>query len=486
MINLMEYGLTEKGFVVKPFQVILEEEREAFKAAFGSDIDTSSDSPEGAYIGNQAIKMTQLWEMLGGLFAAGDSDAASGVYLDRLVSLVNVQRNPAEATRVYAALWGNEGTSVHAGHLAKLVSGEQFALQEPIKIGRENLLGFSFKITELVVDTYIFTLDGNPISYTATGDDTEEAIQAGLFDRIEAVLPGIYTAVNSGSDGMEIHSIIGIVPFVLFCDDPKIEIASLGSEGIYKAVIPGPTFAAIRTLNKIVSNVDGLNRIINYATGITGKNTESDTELRIEKNNRQKQASGNEIAIKNAVENVPGVLYAEVYSNRTQETVNGRPGKSYETIVVGGLDQEIATAIFNKGAAGIQAFGNTVVTVIDDEGFPQEIGFSRPENRFVWIKIAYSRNPEEPFPVNGAEMIKENIDAWGAENQDVGKDFVFQKLNRPIYDVPGVGFADIKVAATDNLTPPEDAAYQAENIILDERQIAVIDKSRISIEELIT
>jgi uncharacterized phage protein gp47/JayE len=481
----MEYGITEKGFIAKPFQVILEEEREAWKVAFGYDIDTSSESPEGAYIGNQAIKLAQLWEMMEGLYAAGDPDTASGVYLDRLVSLVNVQRDPAEATRVYAALWGDEGTEVAKRHLAKLASGEQFALQGSVTLNREKLLGFRFRISALAASIYTLSLDGKPISYTAGWDDTEETIQEGLYDQIEAVFPGIYTAVNSGSDGMEIHSVIGIVPFTLFCDDLKIEIVSLGAEGIYKAVIPGPTFAAIGALNKIVSNVDGLDRIINYATGITGKNTESDTELRIEKNNRQKQASGNEIAIENEIKKVPGVQYARVYSNRDIEPVDGRPPKSYEAVVVGGLDQEIAETIFEKGPAGIQAFGNTVMTVIDDMGFPWEIGFSRPENRFIWIKIAYSKNPEEAFPANGEAMIKDNIDTWGAGNQGVGIDFIYQKLNRPIYDVPGVGFADIKVAATDDLTPPADEEYRAENITITERQLALIDKTRIGIEELV-
>jgi uncharacterized phage protein gp47/JayE len=100
----MEYGLAEQGFTAKPFSVILEEEREAWKAAFGCEIDTSADTPEGAYIGNQAMKLAQLWEKMEGLWAAGDSDSASGVYLDRLAAMVNVERKPAEATRVYTAL----------------------------------------------------------------------------------------------------------------------------------------------------------------------------------------------------------------------------------------------------------------------------------------------------------------------------------------------------------------------------------------------
>jgi uncharacterized phage protein gp47/JayE len=481
----MEYGITESGFVAKPYSVVLAEEREAWKAAFGYDIDTSADTPEGAYIGNQVMKFMQLWEKCEGLWAIGDSDMASGIHLDRLAAMVNVQRKAAVSTIVYTALWGDEGTPVLAGHLTKLNTGEQFVLQESIVIDRTKLLGFLFKISEVTEGAYSFNLDGTIISYDATEDDTEETIQAGLFDQIEAVLPGEYAGINSGADGMEIHSAAGIVPFALFCDDPKIEISQLGALGIYRASVPGPTFAAIGTLDRIVTNVTGLDRVINYATGITGRAKESDTELRIEKNNRQRQASGNENAIENEIKKVAGVQYCRVYSNRTMTPASGRPAKCFEAVVMGGVDQDIAESIFAKAPAGIQAYGNTVIEVTDTSGFPWSIGFSRPENRYIWIKIAYSKNPEESFPINGVELMKNNIDAWGANNQDVGVDFIFQKLTRPIYDVPGIGFADIKVAVTDDTIPPEEGDYSSTNITINERQIALVDKTRITVSELV-
>ncbi|MDR1902868.1 MAG: hypothetical protein LBQ88_11375, partial [Treponema sp.] len=140
--------------------------------------------------------------------------------------------------------------------------------------------------------------------------------------------------------------------------------------------------------------------------------------------------------------------------------------------------------IFEKGPAGVQAFGNTIVVVTDSEGFDHEIGFSRPEPKYIWLKIAYSKNAEEEFPANGVELIKDNIDNWGVTNQGVGIDFIYQKLNRPVYDVPGIGFADIKVAATNNLTPPAANDYVSQNIVINERQLALIDKTRIDIQEL--
>jgi uncharacterized phage protein gp47/JayE len=481
---MIEYGLTEKGFISKPFSVILQEEKDAWKAAFGYEIDASTGTPEGAYIGVQVAKLTQLWEMMGGLFAAGDPDTASGIYLDRLVSLVNVKRKSADSTRVYAALWGEEETSINSGHLAKMsVSGDHFALQEPVTINRNSLLGFQFKISELDIGLYSLAIDGRVISFTATEDDTEETVAVGIIDQIDGIFPGVFEVVNHGDNGIEIHSKAGIVPFVLFCDDPKIEVVSLAALGIYRAVVPGALFAGIGTLDKIISNVSGLDRIINYATGITGREKESDTELRIEKNNRQRQASSNEVAIKNEIKKLPGVQFCEVYSNRSHESNNGRPPNCYEAIVIGGMDKEIAEAIFNKGPGGIQPFGNTIVTVKDTENMPWDIGFSRPENKYIWIKIVIEKNPEEDFPANGIELIKKNIDAWGAANLEVGIDLIFQKLNKPIYSVPGISLADIKVAVTDDLTPPEEEDYAAQNLGINERQIALVDKTRVIIAE---
>jgi len=480
----MEYGLTSKGFIAKPFQVILEEERELFRQAFGNDIDTSNDSPEGAYIANQAIKMAQMWEMLEGLWLAGDVDTASGVYLDRLAAFVNVYRLGAISTRVYAALWGDEGTSVIAGHLARTTNRNQFALQRSVVINKDNLLGFLFNIAELEADTYSFSVDGRIIEYTADEEDDEAAVRAGLFHALDEIYPGVYASVDAGDDGMVIHSKAGITPFVFFTDDEKIEILSLGALGIYLGSVPGPVTVPVGSLNEIITNVNGLTNIINYATGITGRNTESDTELRIQMGRRQRQASGNEIAVENAIQQLPGVLYARVYSNRSKSEVDGLPPNSFGPVVVGGLDQEIAQTIFDVGPGGIQSYGSTELTVHDSEGRPWPIGFTRPVNRYIWLKIAIERNPEEAFPVHGFEMVKENIVFWGIENIDVGVDFIFQRLNRPIYDVPGIGFAVIKAASTTDLTPPDEEDYKAANIIVDKREIAVLDHSRIEVREL--
>lgn len=65
----------------------------------------------------------------------------------------------------------------------------------------------------------------------------------------------------------------------------------------------------------------------------------------------------------------------------------GRPGKSFEIVVNGGDDTEIANAILGAKPAGIQSYGSTSVLVFDDFGNPYTIAFSRPTQVPIYVSI---------------------------------------------------------------------------------------------------
>jgi uncharacterized phage protein gp47/JayE len=481
----MEYGITKKGFISKPLWVLLEEERAAYKAAFGDDIDISDDSVAEKYIGNQVAKFTQLWELLDGLWSIGDVDSAKGIYLDRLAALINVKRIAAIKTQVTECIWGDEGKSIQARSLAKLsTTGDIFYLRDAVKINRESLLGFWIKVSSVEAgEIYSFQVKGLSISYTAVEDDDEESIHQALKEKIKLELPELFTVEDFGSDGLKVHITDGVSPFAFDTNDEKIEVVLLGAYAIYLAVTPGNIFVPIGTLSEFVSNIS-VDSIINYATGITGRAMESDTELRINMRTRQKQALANEIAIQGEIEKVSGVQYAKVYSNRSMEVYNGRPAKSYEAVVIGGNEKQIAQTIFDSGPAGVEPFGNTIVVIYDSEGSPWEIGFSRPVNQYIWVKIDIKKYHEELFPINGFDLIKDNIVSFSKNNLGVGVDLIYQRLGIPVYSVPGIAKADIKVARTLNLNPPEETDYKAENIEIGEVEIAVFDRGQIFVREI--
>jgi len=487
----MDYGVTEKGFVVKPFEVILKEEQEDFRGFFGNDIDLSDTSIEGVYVKNQALKKSQLWEQLGKLYATGDVDDAFGVYLDRLINYVNVERLQPTATRVYECLWSEEGVKIPQGYLLRLANnGQVFVIDEAlanvdgiITVSRKQLLGFLLSVNETAAGhAYQLQINSTIITYTAVEGDEEE-ILSGLAEEIAVAFPGQFVMQNS-DDGLLVHSKNGLKAFSIASSDTMLGFPLLGFYSAFRATRTGPIIVPIGALCEYVRKINGIKSVTNYATGITGREEESDTEVRMGLGTRQKQATSNEIAIQNEIVKLSNVEYARVYSNRAIIEIAGRPPKSYESVVVGGDEQAIAELIFQKGPAGIEPFGNIVKDVVDSEGFTWKIGFSRPVDKYIWIIASFARNNEEDIPLGVVSMVQDNIINWGHDAINVGVDLIYQKMYRPVYDVPGIGYADIKVAVTTDLTPPDKQEYKSQNIVIGEVEIAVLDKSRIFVQEI--
>lgn len=479
----MEYGLTDNGFVVKPLEVILDEEQQAFKVAFGDDIDLSAQSVAGAYLYNQSIKISQIWELLGGLYTTGDVNSATGVYLDRLANFVGVTRKEATKTTVFPTLWGKVNTSIPKGHLTKDSNENIFELRNALQLNDLEVSGIELKIkTDSVGSDFEFDIAESEISYTAVSGDDKESIRNKLIELIEDEFPNEFVFDTSKNDILKFWHNEGIPnAFVLISDD-TLEIKTVGNEAIYDAKVAGAIYVGVGQLNQIVNTISGLNQVINYSQGETGTDTESDDDFRIAIKTRQKNASGNEVAISNAVSKLEDVEYVRVYSNRTMSPIGTRPPKSFEVVVEGGDDEEIAETIFNTAPAGVQPYGTTEVTVKDDEGFNWQIGFSRPVKKYVWIKVKYTLNNEETPSFDIPQGIKDNLINWSIENLNIGLDLIYQKLYRPIYDVDGIASAEIKLAMTDDLNPPEDEDYASENLIIGDTELALMDLSRIDVQ----
>jgi uncharacterized phage protein gp47/JayE len=366
-----------------------------------------------------------------------------------------------------------------------LASGQTFKISGAAAVSRLTLLGFLLSAKEAAAGhAYQIQINATIIAYTAIDGDDEGQIQAGMAAAIETALPGVFVMENAGG-GLSVRSKIGLEAFSMASSDVNLEFPLLGFYAVYAATKTGAAAVSIGALNGIVGRVNGLDSAVNYASGVTGRAMESDAELRSGLWARQKQAHSNEIVIQNELSQVSGVTYVKVYSNRGVAERSGRPPKSYESVVAGGDEQAIAEKIFEIGPAGVQAFGNIVKDVIDSEGFHWDIGFSRPVNKYIWVKVDYSRNLEEDLPIGVVNAIQDNIIAWSHTALNVGVDLIYQKMFRPVYDIQGIGFAAIKVAVSTDLNPPSAEEYRSENVGIGEVEIAALDGTRIAVRELV-
>lgn len=129
----------------------------------------------------------------------------------------------------------------------------------------------------------------------------------------------------------------------------------------------------------------------NDGTAIVGRNTETDEELRSRRKDAVTYTASSILSsIKSSVYQLSDITYLNAYENDTMNTVDTLPAKSFEIVVEGGDENEIAQAILEKKPAGIQAYGTTVKTIYDEDGNAFSIGFTRPTKVPVDFTITFN------------------------------------------------------------------------------------------------
>ncbi len=158
----------------------------------------------------------------------------------------------------------------------------------------------------------------------------------------------------------------------------------------------------------------------------TGRDIESDAELR-ERRKDELLIQGNDLtAIKAVVGALETVTAVKVFENTDcTMVVDGIDPGAFETVVDGGDDTEIAEAIFSRKPPGAEAFGSTTVSVADGEGGTIDIGFTRPTDIDIWVAITVdTTGAEGTFPTNGLQLIEDAFLAEANLRADIAADVV--------------------------------------------------------------
>lgn len=248
------------------------------------------------------------------------------------------------------------------------------------------------------------------------------------------------------------------------------------------AVSPGPDGNTLEgTITTITNPKLGIESVTNVKPFEGGRNTETDAEFRERYYLSVDFAGGVNIdaIIAEIYESVEAVIAVTGEENDTDfESASGLPPHSFEVVAYGGLDEEIAKAIFRRKAAGIQTFGNTVVAVISNTGRTYDIHFSRPDPVYVWVQITdlvTNRN----FPLDGIEQIKRNVVAFiggsvrGGLN--IGESVIQVTIPKEVLKVSGVVDFNLRLS-------PDGEHFGWANIEIAARQKAVTDESMVIVQ----
>lgn len=216
------------------------------------------------------------------------------------------------------------------------------------------------------------------------------------------------------------------------------------------ATVTGPTEAVAGTLTIIDTPITGWSTVTNPANAEVGQNEETDTELRARRELSVTRAAKSIIdTILAEVLAVPNVEEAFIFENDTDviSPNTDTPPRSFQTVVLGGDNADIATAIYNEKPITMKTFGNTTENVTDSQGFLHPVNFTRPTVLEIYIII--NLTVTSAYPPDGDDQIKQNIvdydngDLVVGRGFGVGDDVVHSELYTPINLVPGHSVDDL-------------------------------------------
>lgn len=240
--------------------------------------------------------------------------------------------------------------------------------------------------------------------------------------------------------------------------------------------------AEANTIVNIVNPLDGITGCTNPAAVDGGRERETDEEYRDRYYRSVDFAGGVNIdaIVAEITQNVVSVSSVIGYENDTDVTDElGLPPHSFEIVAYGGLDQDVAQAIYRRKAAGIQTYGSTTVKVISVSGQSIGISFSRPSPVPIHIKIENLKTDPEKFPVDGVQQITDALVSYiGDENSGgllIGDDLVFISLYQIPLSVSGVVDFSIRIST-------DEVDYSTDNIEVGIREKAVCKAEWVEIE----
>lgn len=241
--------------------------------------------------------------------------------------------------------------------------------------------------------------------------------------------------------------------------------------------------ADVGEINELTNPIEGVT-VTNEQALTNGRERESDTELRQKSDlSVEGQGSSTTAAIRTEILKKNGVRAVFVDENYS-DTVNAynTPVAAVQAFVLGGLDEDIATAILDKRSAGIRPYGETIVRIKDKSGEEKAIGFTRAQVVTVYAKVQLVTNPA--FEADGVEKVKTAIAKYigGTDTSgnsynglNMGDSVILSKLIANIYkDVNGLDDVTVTLS-TDNVS------YNDSNIVLTRKQVAEITASAIEV-----
>lgn len=467
-------GLTKNGLEIKRLDQVIESRITSAKDYFGNDAGTTVNDVLGRAVRLDSASEADLWELAEAVFNSFNPEFATGASLDKIVAYAGFTRLPASPSTVTLLVGGDYlGKVPFESLVLSSVTSNKFLTDTPVIFDNNEVSGLSFApITAVDLEDYSITIGSETYTHTGTSTDTTESIAVAIANLINGSTK--YNAVVEGS-----------LVTVTFDDVTLPQDVTLTANLSYRTIskiVPaisdevGPVSQPAKTLDTIGTPVLGWNSVINPLEATEGRFRETDDELRVRfKNSKELNARGTMDALYSNIIGLIGVDDLQIYENFTNVAdINNFPPKSFSVVVLGGDSQTIAQTIWDTKPAGIEAFGNTEVSVKDSVGLSHKVSFTRPVKIDVYIDISISQAEGGTIAASTETIIKDALIDFFKEKYSVGDDVIYSRLYTPVNAGEGYQIDSLKVGLSST-------TLGTANVVIDFDKIANLRRENITI-----
>ena len=411
-------GVLNSGFEIKTFDQIKGELEENFQQIFGSGINLDSTSLLGQQIGIFSKNLYDLWQTASDNYQSRWPATAQGRPLDQLVAIAALRRKGAFRTSGQVYLLGEAGTTVPQGTILSTAEGAEVetnpvhpdgavtltAGTAPVftlsKLPGVSSLTFSVSIGRIFSGFHGEELLGRSVTVTFTDD------AAAMKTKFDELFEGEAEVTVTKAAGDSPITVTLTAPWflpVLSVQGASLQVTTIGRANgasvSATALDEGPVVIPAGAIRRVDTPVSGLLHVTNFLDFVTGRLSETDSEIRTRWTNRIESAQiSSEGALRSALQNISGVSNVLIFVPSAGVI---------DAVVEGGADSDIAAALLANKPVGTLFAGDSSEIVNDENGNPKTVRFSRPQNESFALSVSLESDAD--FPEDGEAQIRAAI-----------------------------------------------------------------------------
>ena len=189
----------------------------------------------------------------------------------------------------------------------------------------------------------------------------------------------------------------------------------------------------------------GYSGVVNYVELNAGSEVQTDAEFRLSALNiKDTSIAGTPDALKSALLKLEGVSACEVFENPTKDYIYDTSSNlvcepyTYNVVVLGGDDNDVATTIYTKGYGNTRRYGNYATTIINNQGKSTVVKYSRASYFDVGVEVAYKTKDNSPLTEQEKNLITSNLISI-VKSGDIGDYIVPKQLEATVYQSVSFG-----------------------------------------------